>query len=202
MKAFSLDQAVATRDDIEPLVLRAVELDGELTIVPVPEDRDLDRDELEELARWHAEESTARPGSERGAPSRGGPERERAAPRPEGGEREAGRGGQRCGCGAGRYRTLHYASAMQREPTDGEEKACTPETGGEKNSQNGNANRWVDGLRRRFRKTGSESGKTGEKLEKLDRSRDNETDTSNHRGPPRCLCHRGGRSLVEFEGSE
>lgn len=128
MKALSLDQVADGRpDDLEPLVLRAIEVDGELTIVPVPEDRDLDREQLEQLARWRANRPTQGPRTE-GAPSRGGREDRRDASRPEGGKREADRGGR----GAGRYRTLHYASAMEREPVDGQEEPSTPEIGGSK----------------------------------------------------------------------
>jgi hypothetical protein len=51
VKALTLEQADGRFDDIEPLVLRAIELDGVPTIVPVPEGRELDRREIEQLAR-------------------------------------------------------------------------------------------------------------------------------------------------------
>jgi hypothetical protein len=54
VKALTPDQAGDRRDDVEPLVLRGIEIDGEIRIVPVPEDRDLDVEELKQLARWRA----------------------------------------------------------------------------------------------------------------------------------------------------
>ena len=69
-------------DDREPLVLRAIEVDGSITIVPVPEDRDLDLEQLMQLAREHLD---GRPANQ---PSKGAEQRSEApadAERPEAG---------------------------------------------------------------------------------------------------------------------
>jgi hypothetical protein len=50
-KRLSVDKTAGRFDDAGALVLRAIELDGEPRIVPVPEGRELDRREIEQLAR-------------------------------------------------------------------------------------------------------------------------------------------------------
>jgi hypothetical protein len=70
------------RDDREPLVLRAVEVDGSITIVPVPADRDLEPEQLMQLARERMEDRQAN------QPAKGAEQRSEApadAERPEAG---------------------------------------------------------------------------------------------------------------------
>lgn len=60
-----------SRTIAEPLVLRAVAVDGSITILQEPEDRELSIEELEQLARWQANQPARKP-TQRSEQNRGG----------------------------------------------------------------------------------------------------------------------------------